>query len=234
MSHTPAVLRRFGICLFAFCCLVFAPCDGFCQTLYLGTDAGPVTPAVANSSFTSALALFGVDDLESYPGFSLDPTLTFPGTGATAQSDVNFVAAFAALAVSGTNSLLDAGPASATEPGIPDWFALNKPVTGFGFYATNVGDSDANTLSLILENTVTASSKTVPVGTFGPGLAFNNRLFIGVTDTDPFNKITLVESNDFDGVLLDNITVGFIPEPSSWMLAGLVIAGCGIWWRQGR
>jgi hypothetical protein len=185
----------------------------------------------AFNSFVATLSSYGVDDIESYAAFATDPTLSFGTTGITAATNVNNVAEFAPLAVSGTKSLVDQGPASATGAPFNDTFTFNQAITAFGLYITNGGDATtANTVSLLLENTLLNTSKSVSIGTLGPGASFSNTLFFGVTDLEPFNRVTLVETFDFDGLLLDNITAGFvvIPETSSWLMAAIVTGAAGL------
>jgi hypothetical protein len=193
--------------------------------VYFGLDdprGTLVNSTAAFNSFTATLSSYGTDTLETYAGFTEDPTLTFGSTGITAGTDFDIVASFAVLAVAGNNALLDKGPAAAGGPAINDTFLFNLPITAFGTFVSNGGDaSTANSISLLVENTVLGTSKTVEIGTLGPGASFNNVVFFGFTDTEAFNKITLIESFDYDGLLLDNITAGqvtAVPEASSVLL----------------
>jgi hypothetical protein len=236
--HPLATIHRFrrvrdAICTAGIVLLATASATSAATTTYSGLDNPRGTFANSNAAFnnfTAALSSFGIDTIEGFAGFTPDPILTFGATGITAQTDVDYVAPFAPLAVSGANSLLDAGPGSSTGDAIDDTFTFNTPITAFGFYAANIGDaSTANTVSLRLENTSLNTSKVVSVGTFGPGNAFDATVFFGVTDTDPFDKVTLLETFDFDGLLLDNVTAGYvIPEISSIALlsaGAILIAG---------
>lgn len=194
------------------------------QQTYFGQDIskflGLVNAPAAEAAFLASLSSYGTETLEGIPAFTPDPMLSFPPLGITAQSDFDFVAGFAPLAVSGANLLLDAGPATADGDPIPDVLLFSRPVTAFGTYISNAGDANtANTITFVLENTLLGTSKSVSLGPLGPGALQDNVLYFGVTDTDPFDKVTMHESFDFDGVLLDNITVGFvIPEPESLVL----------------
>jgi hypothetical protein len=63
----------------------------------------------------------------------------------------------------------------------------------------------------------------------GPGWGFDNVFFFGITDTNPFNQVTIIENNSaggdiFDGMLYDNIVIRAIPEPSS--LAMMTLGAC--------
>jgi hypothetical protein len=174
----------------------------------------------ARNAFLAALPANGTDTIEGYAAFTPDPTLTFGTTGVTAQTNVDFVAGFAALAVSGNNLLLDRADGG-------DVFTLSIHVNGFGAFITQAGDgAAANTISYLLENTTLGTSKTVVGGTIGPNATFDNVFFFGVTDTDPFNRVTILETNDAaDGILFDDVTIGAVPEPGSLALVGATVLG---------
>jgi hypothetical protein len=178
----------------------------------------------AEKNFQATLSVYGTETFEALAPFTPDPALAFGATGITATSDVDYVAPFPPLAVSGSNLILDQGPKSANDPGLPDVFTFNQPITAFGSYFTQAGDGPANTIILLLQNTLLGTSKTVTVGTLGPNAGFDNAVFFGVTDTDAFNRVSMIESYDFDGVLLDNVTAGQVPEPST---LALLVAGLG-------
>lgn len=197
------------------------------QTTYFGLDdpRGTLTNSLnARGNFLATLVASGTDNLESFANGTPAPTLVFGATGVTATTNLAFIATFPPLAESGANAVLDAGPATASDPGIPDVFNLSAPVTAFGSFFANAGDGGANTITFVLENTVLATSKSVVVGPLGPGATFDNVFFFGVTDTTPFNRVTMIESLDFDGILLDDVTIGFVPEPSSIVLLAGVSA----------
>ncbi len=200
------------------------------QTPHFGDDnpRGTFTNSfAAQANFLATLSSFGTDNIESHTPFVGPPILSFGATGITSTTNVEFVAQEPSLAVSGIQFMLDTAVAS-------DVFTLSAPVNAFGLFIVQSGDlGNINTISLVLENTLTMTSKNVPVGTFGPGRDFDNVFFFGVTDTDPFNRITIVESLDGDGTLYDDVTVGFlaVPEPSTYALigAGLAVVGFARW-----
>lgn len=219
--------------------LVLAMAGGVAQAApisYVGSDnpRGTLSDSLAaQSSFLAALGTSGTDDLEGFANFTSNPTLSFGATGVTATTQTGFVAAFAILATSGNNVLLDQGPASDADPGIPDVFTFSRPVQAFGAFFSNVGDAAENAISFVLENTTLGTSQTVDFGTFGPGREFSSVLFLGVTDSAPFDRVSIVEAFDFDGALLDDITAGYlVPEPASWMLAALGLAGLAAFRRR--
>ncbi|MFO0949182.1 MAG: hypothetical protein U1D30_25270 [Planctomycetota bacterium] len=211
--------------------------------IYSGYDDPRGTLAnstAAFNAFTATLSDYGVDTLESYGHLSPDPTLSFGSTGITAQTDFNFVASISLYAVSGSKILYDAGPGSPGGAAVDDTFTFNTPITAFGTYISNAGsDAQANTITFIFENTVLGTSKSFSLPPLGPNRSGTNALFFGVTDTDPFDKITVRESFDYDGILLDNITAGYVavvPEASSLaMISTLVgLAGIVAWRRKDR
>src|SRR5947209_11040194 len=70
------------------------------QVVYFGRDNPRGTIAnsfAARNAFLAALKYSGTDTIESYAAFTPDPTLTFGTTGLTAQTDVQYVVAFAPL-----------------------------------------------------------------------------------------------------------------------------------------
>ena len=78
-----------------------------------------------------------------------------------------------------------------------------------------------------------------PTGTFRPGRATEAVFFFGAIDVAPFNRVTLTKStvNDgIDGILFDDVTIGFssVPEPASLALGGAAAAGVWFGVRQRR
>ncbi len=203
---------------------------------YFGADAS-ITPThpisqAAHDTFFANITNSGTDNLDSYvPASGPDPTnhpnLSFGATGITASE------AFAGVQASGSigldispfNTLL-AVPALAA-----DSMQLSAPVTAFGAYFLNAGDDPniSDTLSLQLDNSVTHTSQSFTIGTFGPGASNFNGAYFGVTTSAPFDTVTLLQSNPGDGVLLDDISVGTaVPEPSSMLMLLAGAAGLGL------
>ena len=124
-------------------------------------------------------------------------------------------------------------------PGSNNDITFSSPITAFGSYFLNVGDHDANhpgtpdTLTLRLQNTILNTTSDVSIGTLGPNASFGNVFYFGVTDTNPFNKVTVISTNVADdGYVLDNTTIAPVPEPGTLALCGLagglLVAGCGL------
>lgn len=194
----------------------------------------PTRSNAAESAFLAVLHNYGVNDLESYANNAANPILTFGSTGVTAETSGKIIQ-FPALTF-GDKGLLDAGPAVPTGPTVNDVFSFSAPITAFGSYFLQGGDGNPNTFTLRLENTLVspATSVDVVVATLGPGKPFDNVFYFGVTDTNPFNQVTLLESLDYDGMIADNITIGFIPEPSSFALLSGGAAMIGLALRRQR
>jgi len=187
-------------------------------TTYFGGPAPSkldlTNPNVARSAFLATLSSYGVENLEGLAG-QQNPTLTFGSTGVTAAtgfpSGVNTQFAYS---VSGTNFLYDSqGDATG---GFNDWLQFSQPVTAFGSYIVQGGDGSSappvsappNKLTFRLENTTLGTSKDVVISDLGPDWPFYNVVFVGITDATPFNRISLVESYDYDGLLYDDLIAG--------------------------
>ena len=219
--------------------LAGVPAGASAQGTFLGSDnpRGAMTNSInARNAFQSALNSFGVDTIESHPSFSTSPTLVFGGTGITATTPAAMlVADFTGqpfnYAASGVKALLDVEALS-------DQFGLSAAVNGFGFFVAQSGNlTNVNTISLLLENTVTLTSEVIPIGTFGPGRSDDNIFFFGVITNGPFNRVSVVESFDGDGTLYDDVTVGFaaVPEPGSIALVAVSTGAAGlVWYRRVR
>lgn len=200
-----------------------------------GPDASKLTmtnSSAARNTFLAALSSYGVEDLEDNSG--VNPTLTFGSTGVTATTGFsNGVNSLPTYAVSGQRFLWD------TE-GVDDWLQFSEPVTAFGSYIVQGGDGSsappisapANRLTFTLQNTVLGTSKEVVIHDLGPDWPFYNVIFVGVTDTEPFDRISFHESYDYDGLLWDDLIAGQLkqPIPGDFNSDDLVdAADLGIW-----
>lgn len=196
----------------------------------LGTGASIVMPV--RNSFLSTLSSFGIEDLESIPGGTLNPTLTFGATGISGtmsgQAGQAGVQTFLLFAVSGNNFLNDYDGGGGPPPvGFHDFILFSEPVTAFGSYITNGGDGDVNSLSFRLENSQLGTNKVVSIAELGPNWSFSNVIFVGLADTDPFDRISFIETNDNDGLLFDDLIAGnvfMVPEPGSSMAIAIATA----------
>jgi hypothetical protein len=227
-------ISRFAI--FAAAVVIAAAGRTATAATFFGADASiaPTHPnsQAAENGFLASLSQSGTDTLDSYaPAAGPDPTnhpnLSFGATGITATEQFAGVQASGqiGLDISPPNTLLGV-PALA-----PDAMQLNAPVTAFGSYFLNAGDDPniPDTLSLKLDNSVTHTSQTFTIGTFGPGASNFNGAYFGVTTSTSFDTVTLLQTNPGDGVLLDNITVGrATPEPGSLLMLIAGAAGLGL------
>lgn len=187
--------------------------------------------SAARNGFLAALSSYGVEDLEDNSG--ANPTLTFGATGVTATTGfANGVNSLPTYAVSGQRFLWD------TE-GVDDWLQFSEPVTAFGSYIVQGGDGSSeppisappNRLTFTLQNTALGTSKEVVIRDLGPDWPFYNVIFVGVTDTDAFDRISFHESYDYDGLLWDDLIVGR-PIPGDFNDNGLVDAADLSIWRE--
>jgi hypothetical protein len=168
------------------------------------------TASSARAAFLATLASYGVEDLEARSG--PNPLLSFGATGITATTGFsNGVNTQFAYSVSGLKFLWD------TE-GNDDYLQFSEPVTAFGSYVVQGGDGSSapptsapsNVLTFRLENTLLGTSKAVAIQALGPDWPFYNVIFVGVTDTLPFNRISFHETYDYDGLLWDDLVAGFV------------------------
>lgn len=168
----------------------------------------------AFNHFTAPMSLFGVDDVESAVG--VNPTLTFGGTGITATTQGVLAQSAPGFQI-GNQALVEL---DAVAPGqVNTMFTLSQPVTAFGLYVIQGGDSaSGNPTTFRLRDTSDNSFVDVPIQ-MGPGWGTFNTFFIGLYDTVPFDEVEIVEAGDLgDGMLYDNVVVGYIPEPASLAL----------------
>jgi hypothetical protein len=182
--------------------------------------------AVENS-FLATLSSYGTEKYDSgiTTGFSSSQALTFGATGVTGVSQFSGVFTIPSLPnVISTPNALVMQPAATSNPNpYANDFTFSAPVTAFGSYFIQAGDGAANTLTLRLQNTLLGTTKDVVMGTVGPSANFNNVFYFGITDTDPFNKVTVLPSLSGDGILIDNTTVGTVAIPEVGSLTLLAI-----------
>ena len=204
-----------------------------------------VAATAAENSFLGTLSSYRVEKFEVVNDPPTIPaTSPTTPTGSTAEQPLAFggiyvsgeipyaVARFSGVftlppvptVISSPNALL-LQPAAAGQPAYNNDFTFSTPITAFGSYFIQAGDVAANTLTLRLENTLLGTSKDVVMGTVGPNANFNNVFYFGLTDTDAFNRVTLLPSNGGDGILLDNVTAGYaVPEVGSFSLLAVGLA----------
>lgn len=172
------------------------------------------------NQFTASLSSFGVDNIDTAVG--LNPTLTFGATGITATTQ-GVLAQNAPGFQIGGQALLELDAAGF--PQVNTVFSFNQYITSFGAFVIQGGDgTNNNPTSFRLRDTATNAFVDVPIQV-GPGWGLDNAFFLGVTDTVPFNEVSILEAVDFnDGLLVDNVVAGgAVPEPGSLML---LVIGC--------
>lgn len=106
------------------------------------------------------------------------------------------------------------------------WVFDNSATTGmnaFGFYMADASDVGA-TLTLLFDDGTYSDSFTI-----SPYLASGNMGYVSVMSTMTIQGATLSfnNSNGNDGWGIDDITVGRLPEPGTFLLLGLGLLGLG-------
>jgi hypothetical protein len=168
---------------------------------------------IARNAFLATLGFYGVENLENRSG--RNPTLVFGSTGITAQTGFpEGVQNLATYAVSGSHFLYDSQTTD-------DWIQFSEPVTAFGSYILQGGDGSSsppisappNRLTFTLQNSALGTSKEVVIQDLGPDWPFLNVIFVGITNTEPFDRISFHESYDYDGLLWDDLIAGQLKQP---------------------
>jgi hypothetical protein len=182
----------------------------------------------AYNTFTSSLGFFGLSTIDA-AATGVDPVLSFPSTSVTATTSSVNASSNPGFMI-GSQSLQEGdlfGPPTANSV-----FSFSHYLTAFGLYVIQGGDgANDNLVKFRLTNTIANTFVDVPVQV-GPGWSFDNVFFFGITDTNPFNQVTIIEDNSaaggdvFDGMLFDNIVIRAIPEPSS--IAMLTLGACAL------
>lgn len=98
---------------------------------------------------------------------------------------------------------------------------LSQQVVGVGLYIT---DDEVNPLRLDFYRAgALVASATMPLS--GPLSDGPVHYFAYLDTANPFDRIDFVGASPNDGYAYDNITLGVIPEPSSWILVALCLVG---------
>ncbi|HMO34623.1 MAG TPA: PEP-CTERM sorting domain-containing protein [Gemmatales bacterium] len=202
-------------------------------------------PQATQTSFLSSFANTGTDDFESYAIFSAPPVYTIPSVGVTYTADFTFVNANAQgfnLSVSGSQFVFGNGDPFGNGISLTNSIVFSTPVNGFGMFFVNVGDSVANSFTIALQEGAGGTPRVYPINASGDGtgnpLNFSGRngdatFYFGIRDTTPFDRVTITASSNQDGIVFDDLSVGFIaavPEPTTYALVGIVLAGAGSWY----
>lgn len=179
----------------------------------------------AFNQFTGSLNSFGVDNVDTAVG--ANPLLTFGATGITATAQGTLAQAAPGFQI-GAQALLELDAVGF--PQVDTVFSFNQYITAFGAYVVQGGDgTNNNPTTFRLKNTATNAFVDV-VRQVGPGWGTDNVFFFGVTDTVPFNEVSIIETGDaVDGMLYDNIVAGNVPEPGSLLLM-LLGGSCAFCW----
>ena len=205
-------------------------------------------PNQARDLFMASFATHkGTDDFEGYTPFTAPAVYNIASLGITYTSNMTFVNANQppsfVLAVSGTQFTFGNGdplppPFGTGIIGLTNSFVFSQPVQGFGIYFVQVGDAVTNSFTLTLQDGPAGTPRVIPVNasgnlldppdTFGSTRAFDSTFFFGVVDSAFFDRVTITATSNQDGIVFDDLSVGFInavPEPTTYALIGTVLAG---------
>ena len=230
-------LRLAGFALPILACLCGGTLARAVPVVFFGIDDPRGTLTNTTKVFTDFQATLGTNGTDTLEGIALgatSPSLTFGASGITATTKTGFIAPVATFAFSGTKVLVDAGPSSFGGAGVvDDAFQFNQIISAFGFFATNAGDGFANDITLRLINSKLGTNVDVLMQKMPGGASQTSATFWGVTDPTGFDSVLLVESNDFDAIVMDNFIAGFVvPEPNTLLL--LVSGGAMLLWARRR
>jgi hypothetical protein len=176
------------------------------------------------SHFTAGLFDFGVYTAEADSPFTPNPSIGFPGTSITADTENVIVMQAPGFSIDG-QALLELEFTGAPQGNTT--FDFNQPITAFGLYAIEGGDSGNDNPTTFRLTDTTANTFVDVLIQVGPDWETGNIFFLGIADTVPFDRVTIIETGDLaDGMLYDNIVAGFVPEPNSCAL--MALAGVGM------
>ena len=231
------------ICLGILGMLLVQPADAGIME-YFGVDSTPsgmVPPggmaAMARSNFLGGLTGgVGTEDFENETFGDTGPlNISFPGstgniTATLGGSDIRVQGGSAgSFPTSGTQQL----DLSTSTTGGEFIIDFDSPISAFGFYATDTGDSGGGDIQLTLSNGAT-ETLTVPVGAGSAGgFGSGNLIFYGfIDDMNSYDRIEFnntAGSGDVWG--FDDMTIGdpgqvippnVVPEPGSLTVFGAV------------
>lgn len=186
----------------------------------------------ANVSFLAALSGSSTDTLEELiPGTLTPLALTFSGISSTILNGGNSVVSSSTSGTDGFGEFPTSGNIYiAADPNSPLSITFSSPITAFGFFGTDIGDSASAHLNIVFSGTNPSVIQTVNnTLTSGRGSqADGSVLFFGYINTAaPFTNVlitspgntTASESFGFDDPVIGVAgTTTLVPEPASLLL----------------
>jgi len=212
--------RQFAVT--AIILMIAVPAEAATFYGYTAAPSGVVSGAAldARNSFINNLGSFSTEGFESF-GIAQTPlTLGFQGSAGPSSAILTGVG----------NTDFNRGTTFATT-GSKEFIAygdttidFSKPVSAFGFYATDVADLGRGLTVLI--NGGSGGVYDLLSGSAGSN---GNLLFFGIASATPISSITFAGASRDDGFGFDDLIVGqsaaAVPEPATW---AMFIGGFGL------
>lgn len=196
------------------------------------TVASPVKSSAASGRFLANLANIGTETFEAIPTGTFVPmNVNFSSLGSAVLSGSGTVVSgddgSGRFPISGSHYLL-------TAPGDGFNLRFSTPVSGFGFYGTDIGDYGGQIVLTLTDVRGQISTLTVPNTVVSDGSTTGSVLYYAFLDNaDAYTNILLSNvqvgnSSIPDSFAFDNLTVGSVsasPEPGAFALMGLGTVG---------
>lgn len=214
-----------------------------------GEDIGPgngslPTPSRANSdgarnNFFGFLSGVGTEDFEGFAAGTTPPlALVFPGAGNATLTNTggtsDEIIAVAPGTANGAGRWATSGTklyeTRSSNGGSTFRVLFDQDVAAFGFYGTDIGDFGSQLSLAFYRNGALIDTWALPYGTPPGSARESSLLYAGYINTALFDEILFLGSSSDDVFGFDDMTVGSIqqvvvPEPATFTLLGLGLAG---------